>query len=141
MGSDITRRDFLNGAALAVAASLTPIEQLHAQAARRLPYPPLLAGLRGSTDESYAVIHAVAREGRRYDIDKIEADETYDLVVVGAGLAGLTAAWAYRERRPSARILILDNHDDFGGHAKRNEFRYGGRTFIGYGGTRFGNTR
>ena len=25
-----------------------------------------------------------------------------------------------------ARILILDNHDDFGGHAKRNEFHQGG---------------
>jgi spermidine dehydrogenase len=36
---------------------------------------------------------------------------------------------------PGQKILILDNHDDFGGHAKRNEFSYQGRTFIGYGGT------
>ena len=34
-----------------------------------------------------------------------------------------------------SKILILDNHDDFGGHAKRNEFHYKGRKFIGYGGT------
>ena len=51
-----------------------------------------------------------------------ELDEDYDLVVVGAGLSGLAAAHFYREQRPAARILLLDNHDDFGGHAKRNEF-------------------
>ena len=62
--------------------------------------------------------------------------ESYDLVVVGAGLSGLAAAFAYRRSRgPAARILLLDNHDDFGGHAKRNEFRHGGRLFVGYGGT------
>ena len=137
MGHEISRRDFLNGVALTAAAALTPLEQLEAQV-RALPrglYPPGLAGLRGSTDDAYAVIHGVAREGRRYDIDKMEAEETYDLVVIGAGLAGLTAAWAYRERRPRARILILDNHDDFGGHAKRNEFTLDGRRIIGYGGS------
>jgi spermidine dehydrogenase len=31
--------------------------------------------------------------------------------------------------------LILDNHDDFGGHAKRNEFNVSGRLILGYGGT------
>ena len=36
---------------------------------------------------------------------------------------------------PKAKILILENHDDFGGHARRNEFHTGGRTIIGYGGT------
>ncbi len=35
----------------------------------------------------------------------------------------------------NARILILDNHDDFGGHAKRNEFHTNGRRLLGYGGT------
>ncbi len=101
MGHEISRRDFLNGAALTVAASPHPVRA--ARRPRRCGaglYPPALAGLRGSTDDAYAVIHGVAREGRRYDIDKLEAEETYDLVVVGAGLAGLTAAWAYRERRP-----------------------------------------
>jgi spermidine dehydrogenase len=35
---------------------------------------------------------------------------------------------------PGARILVLDNHDDFGGHAKRNEFHYKGRMLLGLGG-------
>jgi spermidine dehydrogenase len=55
--------------------------------------------------------------------------------VVGGGLSGLAAAWFYRRKNPQARVLILDNHDDFGGHAKRNEFTIGGRRIIGYGGS------
>jgi spermidine dehydrogenase len=57
-------------------------------------------------------------------------------VVVGGGISGLAAAYFYRARTsPSARILILDNHDDFGGHAKRNEFEIGGRQLLINGGT------
>ncbi|MEA2937074.1 MAG: spermidine dehydrogenase, partial [Alphaproteobacteria bacterium] len=58
-----------------------------------------------------------------------------DLVVVGGGISGLAAAWFYRRAAPDARILILDNHDDFGGHAKRNEFMLDGKLLIGYGGS------
>lgn len=68
-----------------------------------------------------------------------ESDEgdqgDYDLVVVGAGLSGLAAATFYREQNSNARVLLLDNHDDFGGHAKRNEFEWQGRTILGYGGS------
>src|SRR5206468_9264988 len=66
----------------------------------------------------------------------VDTGESYDLVVVGGGISGLAAAYFYRQRTsPSARILILDNHDDFGGHAKRNEFRPGGKLWIANGGT------
>ncbi|MGA7379448.1 MAG: NAD(P)-binding protein, partial [Terriglobales bacterium] len=61
--------------------------------------------------------------------------ESYDLIVVGGGISGLAAAYFFRKHAPNARILILDNHDDFGGHAKRNEFRAGGRLLLSYGGT------
>ena len=54
---------------------------------------------------------------------------------MGGGISGLAAAWFYRAENPRARILVLDNHDDFGGHAKRNEFTVDGVTRIGYGGT------
>jgi spermidine dehydrogenase len=134
MPKDISRRDFLNGTALAIAANLAPIDQLLAQGSNR-GYPPALEGLRGSTDASYQVIHALVLEGRKFDISKLKVEGTYDLVVVGAGLAGLTAAWSFREKRPTARILILDNNDDFGGHARRTEHTLLGRTVIGYGGS------
>jgi spermidine dehydrogenase len=128
----ITRRDFLNGAALTVAAGLTPRAQLMARSAR---YPPALTGLRGQHDGSFEVAHALARASRRFSLDRLPIEERYDLVVVGGGISGLAAAWFYRLVSPAARILVIDNHDDFGGHAKRNEFNLDGRLIIGYGGS------
>ena len=74
-------------------------------------------------------------KGASFPSTGLPIDETYDLVVVGGGISGLSAAWFYRRAKPSARILILDNHDDFGGHAKRNEFTLDGRRIVGYGGS------
>src|SRR5262245_9962317 len=128
----ITRRDFLDGVALTIAAGLTPMAQVAAQPWR---YPPALTGLRGQHEGSFEVAHAQAREGRRFQFDGVWIEERYDLVVVGGGISGLAAAFFYRRADPAARILILDNHDDFGGHAKRNEFTLDGRLIIGYGGS------
>jgi spermidine dehydrogenase len=139
MDRAITRRDFLNGIAIGVAgASL-------AGAARKgfgasLPadyYPPALTGLRGSHVGSFEVAHQV-RDGAFLEFPRVDVEtgEEYDLVVVGGGISGLAAAYFFRKMMGAdKRVLILDNHDDFGGHAKRNEFTYQGRTFIGYGGT------
>ncbi|HEY2529314.1 MAG TPA: FAD/NAD(P)-binding protein, partial [Xanthobacteraceae bacterium] len=85
---------------------------------------------------SFEVAHAFAREGQRFGVNAAAVEASYDLVVVGGGISGLAAAWFYRRAvGPNARILILDNHDDFGGHAKRNEFTVGSRLIIGYGGS------
>ena len=101
----------------------------------RSKYPPGLTGLRGDHTGSYEVSHQLAREGKRDWGPVIEPDAgIYDLVVVGAGISGLSAAHFYQKQHPQACILILDNHDDFGGHAKRNEFHAGDRTLIAYGG-------
>ena len=129
----LTRRDFLDGVALAIAAGLTPAAQLKAQPQR---YPPALTGLRGDHPGSFETAHALAREGERFAFDDLPVEENYDLVVVGGGISGLAAAYFYRRAvGAQARILILDNHDDFGGHAKRNEFSVAGRRIIGYGGS------
>lgn len=139
---DICRRDFLNGAALTIAAGLAPAGQLSspahaapATAAARANYPPALDGLRGTTDAAFEVMHSIVFEGKKFDAGSEPADETCDLVVVGAGLAGLTAAWSYRDRRPNAKVIILDNNDDFGGHARRTEHRVGDRVLLSYGGS------
>lgn len=139
MSEKITRRDFLNGVALTTGAgvlapsNLWALESLEADAVNAT-YPPTLTGMRGSHAGSFEVAHALAREGRkpaRYDA----LEEHYDLVVVGAGMSGLAAAYYYRQQvGPDARILILDNHDDFGGHAKRNEFHHEGRMVLSLGG-------
>ena len=128
----ISRRDFLNGMALTIAPGLTPAAQLAADPAR---YPPALTGLRGQHPGSFEVAHEIAR-GPRWRIDAGAIEESYDLVVVGGGISGLAAAWFFRRAAgPDARILVLDNHDDFGGHAKRNEFTLERRLIIGYGGS------
>jgi spermidine dehydrogenase len=129
----ISRRDFLNGMALTIASGLTPAAQIAADPAR---YPPALTGLRGQHPGSFEVAHEVARASRRYPMDNLPIEESYDLIVVGGGISGLAAAWFFRRAAgPDARILILDNHDDFGGHAKRNEFTLEQRLLIGYGGS------
>ncbi|MGD0164444.1 MAG: NAD(P)-binding protein [Candidatus Sulfotelmatobacter sp.] len=141
MQRHITRRDFLNGVAVAAGAALTP---WHLLAAGDIDpekssdyYPPALTGLRGSHPGSFDAAHAL-RDGSFWNTAGTPQDtgETYDLIVVGGGISGLSAAHFYRKLAgANARILILDNHDDFGGHAKRNEFRIGNAFRLGFGGT------
>jgi len=58
------------------------------------------------------------------------------MIVVGGGISGLSSAHFYHQRAgEDKKVLVLDNHDDFGGHAKRNEFKVDGQTLIGYGGS------
>ena len=149
MGRAITRRDFLNGVAVGVGGTLAGgalgAETLLAAAAldefapekAKDYYPPALMGMRGNHDGTFTFAHRL-RDGESWDSDGAAAktDEIYDLVVVGGGISGLAAAYFYRKSAGhDARILILDNHDDFGGHAKRNEFRVGKRMVLSYGGT------
>ncbi|MGA8441498.1 MAG: NAD(P)-binding protein [Candidatus Sulfotelmatobacter sp.] len=146
MGRRITRRDFLNGVAVGIGvlgyASLPDLAHathaaFQAGADSAKFYPPALTGMRGSAPGSYEVAHAL-RDGAFWETAGSPSDtnETYDLVVVGGGISGLAAAYFYRKNAgPSARVLVLDNNDDFGGHARRNEFRVDGRLLLSNGGT------
>jgi len=142
--TDLTRRDFLQGAALGIGATLAPLGLGGCDltsgaggrvAAQDLPgyYPPALTGLRGSHVGAFEAAHAL-RDGTPQPVP-VDTGEVYDLIVVGGGISGLSAAYFYRERNPSARVLVLDNHDDFGGHAKRNEFMLDGTLQLMNGGT------
>lgn len=137
----ITRRDFLNGMAISIAAGLTPLDFVRAaktgnEFIHGEYYPPSLTGLRGNHPGSFEMAHALGREHEKFDFNTLPLEEEYDLVVVGGGISGLSAACFWREKHgDNSKILILDNHDDFGGHAKRNEFKVGGKTLIGYGGS------
>jgi spermidine dehydrogenase len=141
MDRPITRRDFLNGIAVGAAAAASgPL--LAAGAVQLSPaaqdafgyYPPLLTGLRGNHPGSFEDAHAL-RDGKSWPA-ATDTGEEYDLIVVGGGLSGLAAAHFYRAHaKAKSRILILDNHDDFGGHAKRNEFNLNGHLNLLNGGT------
>jgi spermidine dehydrogenase len=143
----VTRRDFIHdvaltglGLALGGAAAGAAGKERPAGAPlssdRDSYYPPTLTGLRGSHPGAFEAAHALAREGARVGPADGPAEETCDLVIVGAGISGLAAAYFYRQQHgPDARILLLDNHDDFGGHARRNEFHQGDEMRLGWGGT------
>jgi spermidine dehydrogenase len=141
MGRRITRRDFINGVAVTAGAAMMPWPP----AAGDSPYPeqppnyypPALTGMRGSHPGSFDAAHGL-RDGTFWDSagKPVDTGEIYDLIVVGGGISGLAAAHFYRKAAgEKARILILDNHDDFGGHAKRNEFRVNNSLRLGFGGT------
>ena len=152
MDREINRRDFLNGASIAIAGAVLAPGASGAQGKEASPapaaspfiegspsqetyYPPTRTGMRGSHPGSFEVAHEM-RFGKTWD-DAQETGEAYDLIVVGGGLSGLGAAYYFRKAMPEARVLVLDNHDDFGGHAKRNEHVVDGRQIIGYGGTTY----
>jgi spermidine dehydrogenase len=142
MDRPITRRDFMNGAAMAIAAAVTPHPGLFAQAVPgpqdRPGYdPPAAHGLRGSHPGAFEVAHSL-RDGTFWSHagQPESTGETYDLIVVGGGISGLSSArFFHAHAGKSARVLILENHDDFGGHAKRNEFQIDKTFMLGYGGT------
>ena len=138
MKDKVTRRDFLNGTQVAIGASLlSPWSEVFGADASKFElgpgyYPPAKTGLRGSHEGAWEAMHARVA-GTTWP--RSDPEEHFDLVVVGGGISGLSTAHFFRQARPDAKILVLDNHDDFGGHAKRNEFTVRGQTRIGYGGT------
>jgi spermidine dehydrogenase len=141
MHRKITRRNFLNGVAVTAGAALMPWHVIAADGADTQNsanyYPPELTGLRGSHPGAFETAHSL-RDGTFWDSAAKPEDtgETYDLIIVGGGISGLAAAHFYRKvAGEKSRMLILDNHDDFGGHAKRNEFRVGNAFRLGFGGT------
>jgi len=140
MDKPITRRDFLDGVAIAASsmAAAKLLMPLNALAEESRIYPPLNAGLTGQTNASFNIMHAI-RDGSFWNNapNPIKTGEHYDLVVVGAGLSGLAAAFIYRQQAGSDKsVLLIDPLDDFGGHAKRNEYiSKSGKTIIGYGGS------
>jgi spermidine dehydrogenase len=143
MNRPITRRDFVNGVAVALTGALVSPPWLEAFGPQQAPspeaapgyYPPALTGLRGSHPGSFEVAHQL-RDAKAWREAATDTGESYDLVVVGGGISGLSAAHFFRGAvGTTARVLVLDNHDDFGGHAKRNEFRHAGRLLLLNGGT------
>ena len=137
MDRPITRRDFMNGVALTIGATAIGSVAPHAFAATPSGDPAKLTGMRGHSETAMSVMHAV-RDGTFWDSAPAPTatGEHYDLVVVGGGISGMTAALLYRQQKPEATILILENNEEFGGHATRNEFTAStGKRIIGYGGS------
>lgn len=121
----ISRRDFLNGSLPAAGSVLAP------------PADSAIAdsftGYGGVGDYSLAtgntwpVVQAAQRlrDGGYSEAVSVAAQGAgqFDLVVVGGGIAGLSAAHRFGQLRgATARILIIENHAMPGGEARQNEF-------------------
>ena len=132
MKNHISRRDFINGAAVVIGAGFMPACGRPSLPRKKGTPPP--GQMSGSTPGALAHAHSL-RDGQKFDVSRLPVDESYDLIVIGSGISGLSAAQYYRKRNGGARVLLLDNHDDFGGHARRCELQVGKRTLLTYGGS------
>ena len=134
LNKSITRRDFVYGSSLIVGATYTGISggsentnNTYSFDVDSSWYGPGGVGdyenSHGNNPELIKAAHKI-RSGR-YEAELSEAMDTgeeFDLIVVGGGFSGLSAAYHFNRINPSSRVLIIDNHPIFGGEAKRNDF-------------------
>ena len=147
----VTRRDFVGGTLLGSGAALltaaAPNSLTSSAKAQTVEHPLTglgadwtgpsgvgdYAGKNGNTAEIVNAAHGQIRNGE-LDIRIAKApvvDDLYDLVIIGAGISGLTSAYRFRRTNPTAKILILDQHAIFGGEAKQNDFDVDGYRLTG----------
>jgi spermidine dehydrogenase len=141
---EITRRDFLNGAAAGAGALLLGGATPGLGKGAGQAVEPMLSGdwygyggvgdyspSHGNTPEVVNTAHRLRDGAFQAGLESIELRESYDLVIVGSGMAGLSAALEFtKHRRGGQRCLLLDNHPVFGGEAKENEFNVDGTRLI-----------
>jgi spermidine dehydrogenase len=137
-GPHITRRDFLNGALLGVGGALLGCRPSRGARWSLGPDWYGYGGVgdyrfsHGNTPDAVEAAHRLRDRGFPSGLDRVDSLQEHDLVIVGAGVAGLGAALEYsKKRRAGQTCLMLDNHPIFGGEAKENEFDVGGVRLIG----------
>ena len=133
-GPDITRKDFLNSTLLGIGGALLGARSPAAvfRALERAAGDPWTgyggtgdyAAANGNTRPVMEAAHRL-RDGAYGTLPATAVDtgELYDVIIVGGGISGLTAAYAIAKASNAAkRCLVLENHPIFGGEARQNEF-------------------
>src|SRR4029079_14331797 len=141
----ISRRDFLNGmliaaGGLAVGQS-SPTRLLAGQrgqngcdgaigldprALRSGNLPSAFNVAHGMRDRRLTFSRTVVTLAKGCDADSgtfaiREDGGSYDVVIVGSGVSGLSTAFFLRRQRPRTRVLVLDANSEFGGNARRDD--------------------
>jgi spermidine dehydrogenase len=134
LDAPISRRDFLNGTLAAASSALArPTGSAIADTFTGYGGVGDYARANGNTWPVVQAAHRL-RDGGYSEAVIAAAPEAgqFDLVVVGGGIAGLSAAHRFRQLRgAAARILILENHAMPGGEARQNEFDVEGIRLLG----------
>lgn len=138
MNAPITRRDFVNGALAGSGAALLAgcggsagggDGPLSPSGSTWTGYGGVgdYAWSNGNTQAVVDAAHGI-RDHSYPDTAVRPIDETVDLVIVGGGFSGMTAAYEFSKRGGAGRTcLLLENHPIIGGEAKQNEFIVDGR--------------
>jgi spermidine dehydrogenase len=130
LSSRILRRDYLYGSLLAegfTAFETCPADLLRQRGAKDKPPSINDAGGYLVADCS-GKEHVVSIDGQPV-VGAEDTGEIFDVVVIGGGLSGLAAAYyVQRETQGDTRVLIIENHDSFGGNSRRDEFLINGQT-------------
>jgi spermidine dehydrogenase len=138
MDAPITRRDFVNGVLAGSGAALlwgggpAFADTLDPYAPSGSPWTGFggvgdYRWANGNTEAAMNAAHGI-RDGAYADASGDAAEESADLVIVGGGFSGMTAAYEFNKRRkPGQTCLLLENHAMFGGEARQNEFEVDGR--------------
>ena len=141
LNSAITRRDFVYGSSLILSSAVvgcgeTAENKIQSNSDYSFDvnsnwYGPGgigdYANSHGNTPELVKTAHEIRSGKFNTETEHaVDSGEEYDLVIVGGGFSGLSAAYHFNRLNPSGRVLILDNHPIFGGEAKRNDFNVNG---------------
>lgn len=134
LDAPISRRDFLNGSLLAAGAVAMP--SLAGEAIDNFTGYGGVGDYARANGNTWPVIQAAhrLRDGgyREAAFAAAAPAGEFELLVVGGGIAGLSAAHRFRQARGvKAGVLLLDNHAMLGGEARQNEFDVDGVRLLG----------
>ncbi|HZO23657.1 MAG TPA: FAD-dependent oxidoreductase [Steroidobacteraceae bacterium] len=131
----ITRRDFVNGSLVAAGAALAGTPRISVGSSDTFTGYGGVGDYANANGNTWPVVQAAHRlRDGGYDAAALahaQEEGEVELLVVGGGIAGLSAAYYFRKSTHGKRVLVLENHPVPGGEARQNEFLVDGERLLG----------